>query len=173
MRRLFLHILSVICLCSPIQLRAVENTLPTDSNFTNLLPERYPVSAETLPLFTTQIEITLPESTNSLENIVRLEYPEFAPLSSEETKKIRQANHQVPDSITLQADYGISRKKRHTGCFLLPCYPERRHLLSSHLMQAGGQSYYRQDRLIRHIQSRQPLGGKNPLWQPADGLRSG
>ena len=111
MRRLFLHILSVICLCSPIQLRAVENTLPTDSNFTNLLPERYPVSAETLPLFTTQIEITLPESTNSLENIVRLEYPEFAPLSSEETKTIRQANHQVPDSITLQADYGISRKK--------------------------------------------------------------
>ena len=158
MRRLFLHILSVICLCSPIQLRAVENTLPTDSNFTNLLPERYPVSAETLPLFTTQIEITLPESTNSLENIVRLEYPEFAPLSSEETKIIRQANHQVPDSITLQADYGISRKKGILDVSFCPVI--RKGGTSSHLMQAGGQSYYRQDRLIRHIQSRQPLGGK-------------
>lgn len=171
MRRLFLHILSVICLCSPIQLRAVENTLPTDSNFTNLLPERYPVSAETLPLFTTQIEITLPESTNSLENIVRLEYPEFAPLSSEETKTIRQANHQVPDSITLQADYGISRK-RHTGCFLLP------------VIRKGG-TYYRLiscKLAVNHTIGRTALsatsipatvGRKNPLWQPADGLRSG
>ncbi len=88
--------------------RAQNSAGNSDSIFTDLPAHHYAVTAEGLPLFTTQLSTEMP-----LGEIpaVSLHYPEYVPLSNAEVRLIKQQKFSIDDSISIRTDYGVSRKK--------------------------------------------------------------
>lgn len=120
-RLLILHILLAICTTLAGQPIA-SSYLTTDGNFTYFPAENYPITADALPYYTTQIKYTLPENSTNPYEYVQIEYPETVPLSNKEVTILHKSGFTVPDSPTLELTYGISRKSGVIDVILCPIF---------------------------------------------------
>ena len=94
-RFLILHILLATCATLAGQ-PITSNYLTTDGSFTYFPAENYPITAEALPYYTTQIKYTLPVNSIDPHEYVQIEYPETAPLSNREVAILHKSGFTIP-----------------------------------------------------------------------------
>lgn len=77
--------------------------------FTDLSAEDYPVTEKGLPEYVTRFDLGYGGSSTTR---VRLDYPEYMPLSAAEIRLVEQRfRHLITDTIVPKTEYGISRKQ--------------------------------------------------------------
>lgn len=91
-------------------------TLPA-GGFVDLPTEDFPITGEGLPVFSTQIKL----GTGSYAGgRVRIEYPEYRPLTKAEIRVIAAHALEVPDTIVPRLDVGYSRKVAYADVSFCP-----------------------------------------------------
>lgn len=102
-------------------------TTTDNSSFTDFPATDFPVSADRLPEYATRFELGY----NASDNVsVRLEYPEYAPLTAAESRILKEHfGEAIPDTIVPRTEYGISRKQGLLDVWICPFVKKNNHFL--------------------------------------------
>ena len=86
-------------------------------DFVDLRPADYPVG-DTLPRYTTVVPLGRDYAAGGYT--VRADYPEYAPLTPAETRRLRRAGITLPDTLEVTTRLGVSRKEGQLDVTVLP-----------------------------------------------------
>lgn len=86
-------------------------------HFTELNVEDFPLRQD-LPIFTQHHKLGMNENEDNYD--VRIEFPEFTPLTHQEQKILKTLNIQLPEQISYSVAYGIERKQLVADVSVLP-----------------------------------------------------
>ena len=86
-------------------------------DFVDLRPADYPVG-DALPRYTTVVPLGRDYAAGGYT--VRADYPEYAPLTPAETRRLRRAGITLPDTLEVTTRLGVSRKEGQLDVTVLP-----------------------------------------------------
>ncbi len=112
MNRTFASLLRILLLAA-----ALMPAVARGGDFVELRSADYPVGDE-LPRYTTVVPLGRDYASGGYT--VRVEYPEFAPLTSAEARLLRQGGIVLPDTLVAESYVGIVRKEGQLDVSLVP-----------------------------------------------------